>query len=174
MSNPLFDDFFNLDLLTPSDTTANNDLFSYFLDHNEDLAQPNSASVDTDMALSSSTQTLDLNALLAAHKQSQKEQEVQTESQTTGAQNVLAQEPFSPLFTEQLISPASLVDFSTLAIVPSTLTTTTAASAIPASTVASATPHSDISTTAANLVANAQSMAFFKPTATPFCSVCVI
>ncbi|KAG0035648.1 hypothetical protein BGZ81_003660 [Podila clonocystis] len=147
MSNPLFDDFFNLDLLTPSDTTvANNDLFSFFLDNNDDLAHPNSTSVDsdTDMTLSSSAQTLDLNALLAAHKQSQKEQEAQTESQTSDVQNVVTQEPFSPSFTQQLIPPASLVDFSTLAIVPSTLTTTTATSAIP-----SAPPSSAASSTAA-------------------------
>lgn len=176
MSNPLFDDFFNLDLLTPSDTTtANNDLFTFFLDNNDDLAQPNSTSVDTDtdMTLSSSAQTLDLNALLAAHKRSQKEQEAQTESQTSEAQNAVTLEPFSPSFTQQLISPASLVDFSTLAVVPSTLTTTTAASAIPASAIATAAPsggaHSHISTTATNSVANVPSMAFLNTLPHQFC-----
>ncbi|KAF9321108.1 hypothetical protein BG003_003605 [Podila horticola] len=161
MSNPLFDDFFNLDLLTPSDTTTvNNDLFSFFLDNNDDLAQPNTTSIDTDtdMTSSSSAQTLDLNALLAAHKQSQKEHEAQSELQTTEAQNVVTQEPFSPSFTQHLISPASQVDFSTLAVVPSTLTTTSVTSAIPVSAIATATPsnaaHSHISTTAANSVAN--------------------
>ncbi|KAG0040778.1 hypothetical protein BGZ82_009760 [Podila clonocystis] len=166
MSNPLFDDFFNLDLLTPSDTTTvNNDLFSFFLDNNDDLAHPNSASVDsdTDMTLSSSAQTLDLNALLAAHKQSQKEQEAQTESRTTEAQNVVTQEPFSPSFTQQLIPPASLVDFSTLAIAPSTLTTTTATSAIPTAPPSSAS-HSPISTAAANSVAVPTGAQSFKST----------
>lgn len=174
MSNPLFDDFFNLDLLTPSDTTTvNNDLFSFFLDNNDDLAQPNTTSIDTDtdMTSSSSAQTLDLNALLAAHKQSQKEHEAQSELQTTEAQNVVTQEPFSPSFTQHLISPASQVDFSTLAVVPSTLTTTSVTSAIPVSAIATATPsnaaHSHISTTAANSVANVPSMAFFKTHYTP-------
>ncbi|KAG0343943.1 hypothetical protein BG004_004877 [Podila humilis] len=141
MSNPLFDDFFNLDLLTPSDTAlSNNDLFSFFLDNNDTALIESAPTNVADVALSTSTQTqtLDLNALLAAHRQSQKEEETKANELSTTTQSSPQQQEdiLASSFTQKLVTPTQasepITDFSTLAILPT--------SAIPASPAVATSP----------------------------------
>ncbi|KAF9428956.1 hypothetical protein BGZ94_000351 [Podila epigama] len=136
MSNPLFDDFFNLDLLTPSDPTATSDLYSFFLDDTDTNGTQGQVETTTPIAATANTtQPLDLNALLAAHKQQQQEQEQlsaakESKDNFKPADNALA-------LSSSLTLPGGLTDFSTLAIASS-------ATAIPISSISTATVSTQI------------------------------